>query len=119
MELPYTLVQDSTLFVMLGETTSDVWKQKVDWIAARGGMALLNVHPDYVAFDGCGPRIDEFPVDYYVEFLAWMKRSYRGQYWQTLPREVADYCRKEMHQVLSALVVLDSSQVLLSLASGG
>jgi hypothetical protein len=107
MELPYTLVQDSTLFVMLEEKTSEIWKRKVDWIASRGGMAMLNVHPDYVTFDGQQPEIDEFPMSYYTEFLAWVNRTYHGQYWQSLPREVADFCRKQMHHVISGLVALD------------
>src|SRR4029077_17239034 len=107
MELPYTLVQDSTLYVMLEEKTSDIWKRKVDWIASRGGMALLNVHPDYVTFDGQKPRRDEYPMSHYTEFLAWVKRTYPGQYWQSLPREVADFCRKQIQHVISGLVVLD------------
>lgn len=97
MELPYTLVQDSTLFVMLKEKTNDIWKRKLDWIASRGGMALLTVHPDYVAFDGRKPQRDEFPIACYAEFLAWVHRTHRGQYWSTLPREVADFCRDKVY----------------------
>src|SRR5262249_47846375 len=46
VELPYTLAQDSTLFVVLREPRNDVWKCKLDWVASHGGMALLNTHPD-------------------------------------------------------------------------
>ena len=52
VELPYTLVQDSTLFLLLQETTFDIWKRKLDWVARHGGMALVNVHPDYITFEG-------------------------------------------------------------------
>src|ERR1017187_5425784 len=45
-ELPYTLPQDSTLFLLLEERHPDIWFQKLDWIARHGGMALVNVHPD-------------------------------------------------------------------------
>ncbi|MBN1846624.1 MAG: hypothetical protein JW810_13130, partial [Sedimentisphaerales bacterium] len=48
VELPYTLPQDFTLFGMLGESSIAVWKAKLDWIAERGGMALLLTHPDYM-----------------------------------------------------------------------
>src|SRR4029079_8065841 len=48
VELPYTLAQDSTLFLVLRERGPEIWKQKLDWIAAHGGMALLNTHPDYM-----------------------------------------------------------------------
>src|SRR5262249_31825902 len=36
VELPYTLPQDSTLFLLLQETSVDIWKTKLDWIAQRG-----------------------------------------------------------------------------------
>src|SRR5665213_496096 len=42
VELPYTMAQDFTLFVVLRETNIDIWKKKLDWIVQRGGMALLN-----------------------------------------------------------------------------
>src|SRR6516165_10211674 len=42
VELPYTLPQDSTLFLLLAETSVDTWVQKLDCIATHGGMALLN-----------------------------------------------------------------------------
>ena len=41
VELPYTLVQDSTLFPILRESTIEIWERKLDWIAERGGLALL------------------------------------------------------------------------------
>src|SRR5688572_24860914 len=50
VELPYTLPQDSTLFLVLRESSPDIWLKKVDWIAANGGMVLVNVHPDYMRF---------------------------------------------------------------------
>lgn len=91
VELPYTLAQDSTMFFLLRERSIDVWKKKIDWIVERGGMVLLNVHPDYVAFGHqVGRR--EFSVAYYRELLTYIREKYAGQYWQALPREVARYC---------------------------
>ncbi len=90
VELPYTLVQDFTLFVILRERTIDIWKQKLDWIVERGGMVLLNTHPDYMCFSRDQQR-DEFPVAYYEELLAYVRDKYRGQFWSALPREVARY----------------------------
>src|ERR1035438_6836677 len=40
VEMPYTLPQDFTLFVLLGERSTATWRRKLDWIAANGGMAL-------------------------------------------------------------------------------
>ncbi len=91
VELPYTLPQDSTMFFLLREQSIDIWKRKIDWIVERGGMVLLNVHPDYVAFsDKVGKR--EFAVAHYRELLAYIRDKYAGQYWQALPREVAGHC---------------------------
>ena len=52
VELPYTLPQDYSLFVVLRESNIDIWKKKLDWVAERGGMVLLNTHPDYMSFEG-------------------------------------------------------------------
>ncbi len=92
MELPYTLVQDSTLFLFLQEKGIALWKQKLDWVAQHGGMVLVNVHPDYVQFDAGGGSVFEFPSAYYSELLEYVRTKYNGQYWHALPREVADYC---------------------------
>lgn len=92
LELPYTLTQDSTLFLLLQEKSIEVWKRKLDWVAEHGGMALVNVHPDYVNFaDSTGSAFD-FPSAFYAELLDYVQRKYAGRYWHALPREVADYC---------------------------
>jgi glycosyltransferase involved in cell wall biosynthesis len=92
VELPYTLPQDFTLFVVLREPNIDIWKKKLDWVAACGGMALLNTHPDYMCFDG-QPKKDEFPSAFYEKFLTYAKEKYSGAYWSTTPCEVARfYC---------------------------
>jgi hypothetical protein len=95
VELPYTLPQDSTLFLVLGETTSDVWKAKLDWLASRGGMALLNVHPDYITFDGRARR-SEYPAGLYEEFLKYTVDRYGRCAWFALPRDVALYVREHV-----------------------
>ena len=92
VELPYTLVQDFTLFVVLGERDIEIWKQKLDWIAERGGMALINTHPDYMCLGGHKGR-DEYSVSYYEELLRYVREKYEGSYWAALPREVAKYYR--------------------------
>lgn len=93
VELPYTLAQDFTLFVLLGERGIDVWKRKLDWIAARGGMALVIAHPDYMCFGGGRPGFQEYPVARYLELLDYVSTTYQGQYWHTLPKQVAAHVR--------------------------
>jgi hypothetical protein len=94
MELPYTLSQDFTLFVLMQEGNIDIWIRKLDWIVKQGGMALLNTHPDYMNFDGRLLDIEEYPVRLYAEFLRYVKDKYEGQYWHALPREMARFWTK-------------------------
>ncbi len=94
VELPYTLPQDSTMFLILREKTIDLWKRKLDWIAAKGGMALLNVHPDYVDLDRHTTGASEFDPAFYRGFLEYVKDKYAGAYWHALPHEIARFYRK-------------------------
>jgi hypothetical protein len=91
VELPYTLPQDFTLFVLLNQKDVTIWKQKLDWIAGNGGMALLNAHPDYMRFDGKKPGPEEYPARYYKDFLEYIKENYENEYWHALPRDVARF----------------------------
>ena len=93
VELPYTLPQDSTLFLLLQKTDCSIWKRKLDWIAGNGGMALLNVHPDYLAFNG-ERTPTSFPHTAYEEFLSYISNVYSGSMCQSLPLEAAQYARK-------------------------
>ena len=93
VELPYTLPQDFTLFVLMQEKTIDVWNRKLDWIAEVGGMALLNIHPDYINFNNNRILSEEYTIDKYVEFLNYVKSKYKGKYWHALPKQVAAYSK--------------------------
>lgn len=89
LELPYTLPQDFTLFIILKEKNIDIWKKKLDWIADKGGMALLNVHPDYMNFSDKRCSFEEYPAKFYEDFLEHIRMKYGDQYWHALPREIA------------------------------
>jgi glycosyltransferase involved in cell wall biosynthesis len=93
VEMPYTLPQDSTLFIILQEKNIEIWKQKLDWIAEKGGMALLNTHPDYMAFNGGRPGEMEYPLQHYTDFLQYIQHRYSGKYFSALPEGIAAYCR--------------------------
>ncbi len=92
IELPYTLPQDFTLFNLMKENDIDIWKKKLDWIADKGGMGLVNVHPDYMNFDESSLGVEEYPARFYKDFLEYIKEKYAGQYWHVLPREMAEFC---------------------------
>ena len=96
IEMPYTLAQDFTPYILMREKTIDIWKRKVDWVAEKGGMVLVNVHPDYLAFDGNKPGLEEFPVEMYEELLDYIKTKYSGEYWHVLPRDLARFWRENM-----------------------
>lgn len=95
VELPYTLPQDSTLFLVLGEKTTEVWKRKLDWVAQHGGLALVNVHPDYLAFEGRAGRA-EFPAALYKEFLTHVSAHFGDSAWRALPRDVAQFVNNSL-----------------------
>jgi len=94
IELPYTLPQDHSLFVIMGEKNIDIWKKKLDWIAEHGGMALLITHPDYMNFEEKKDGIGEYPMIYFTEFLEYIKNGYKDQYWNALPKDIADFWTK-------------------------
>ena len=84
VELPYTLMQDHRYLEVLEQGTPDLWLQKVDFIEAHYGMALLNSHPDYLLKPG-GMAV-------YEALLAAMAQR-QGCY-HALPRDVADWWRR-------------------------
>jgi hypothetical protein len=115
VELPYTLPQDSTLFLILGETDGSIWRKKLDWIAEHGGMALIDSHPDYMSFSGGKTSLQEFPATLYEEFLQYVGAKYKDLFWHVTPREVAAWMRAHnsvvppAHPPVSAPVVVKGS----------
>lgn len=96
VELPYTLPQDFTIFILMKEQTIDIWKKKLDWIVQKGGMALLNTHSDYMNFTESKLGMEEYPVEYYIEFLKFIKAKYDGEYYHALPMEIARFCTEKL-----------------------
>lgn len=88
VELPYTLPQDFTLFVLMRERGIDIWKKKLDWIAAHGGMVLVNTHPDYMNFENAPAGSEEYPVKFYIDFLEYIQDRYADRYFHAIPSQV-------------------------------
>ncbi len=84
VELPITLCQDHTVFVILRRPDQRPWDEKVEYLRERGGMALLITHPDYL-LDGRLPQA-------YGSLL----RRFKGDEsaWRALPREVSAWWRR-------------------------
>lgn len=94
VELPYTLPQDSTLFMLFRESTNEIWRRKLDWIAKNGGMALINVHPDYLDLISPKTNPPRTVADHYATWLRYIVESYSNQFWHALPREAAEFARR-------------------------
>lgn len=104
VELPYTLPQDFTLFVLLQEKNIEIWKRKIDWLVEQGGMALLITHPDFMRFDGRRTGLEEYPCEYYEMLLDYIKTRYQGQHWNVLPKELARFWRMQYGNISRPVV---------------
>jgi len=91
LEIPYTLPQDFLLFILMKEKNIEIWKNKLDWIVKNGGMVLLNTHPDYMNFDNNKMSEDEYPVEYYEEFIRYIKYIHEQHCWNVLPKDMAHW----------------------------
>ncbi len=111
VEIPYTLSQDHGLFVILQEKDNRIWREKVDWIAGKGGVVMVNAHPDYMDFNGAAPALEQYPVANYGGLLEYIKDKYAGRFWNPLPREMADFWLRER-------AALDGPQRLVPAAAG-
>lgn len=96
VELPYTIPQDFTLFIIMKEKNIDIWKRKLDWIAENKGMALLNVHPDYLNFNNGKGGPEEFPLKLYKDFLEYVQVKYENEFWQVTPLTAARFFRESV-----------------------
>ena len=90
VELPITLPQDHTLFTILGETNEKRWLEKARYIRSRGGLVLLDTHPDYM--------LDAEPLAAYDRFLEAFRDD--GGVWHALPRDVAAWWRRRAQSTL-------------------
>jgi len=89
VEIPYTLPQDHCLFIILGCKDISIWKEKLDWIVANGGMAFLITHPDYMFWEEKEKTIEDYPVKLYRDFLLYVKEKYSNVMWHVLPKDLA------------------------------
>jgi hypothetical protein len=87
--------------VLLQEKTREFWLRKLNWIAQHGGIALVDVHPDYLCFDNAIATPREYPVGHYKSFLEYVSRHYGGFFWNTTPRKDTQFCAPIARDVLS------------------
>lgn len=99
IELPYTLPQDFTVFILMKDFNLSIWHKKLDWIVEHNAMALLNTHPDYMCFDNKHKKYEEYHVKLYKAFLEHIKNKYSGQYWHALPKDVAKFWKETVARI--------------------
>ena len=86
LELPVTTVQDYTLFHLLDERSIAVWRDQVELILEKDGMASFIVHPDYVQ--------DHDTKRVYRDLLKYLRGlSDKTSIWYALPSEIDSWWR--------------------------
>jgi len=83
--------QDFTLFILLKEKGIEIWKKKLNWLADKGGMVLMNTHPDYMNFSKRSCKSEEYPSEFYEQLLLYIKEKHNNKFWHVLPKEIARY----------------------------
>lgn len=96
VELPITMPQDHTLFVLLGMKDISVWVKKAEFIKRHNGLMLLNTHPDP------GYLGDPIVEKKYIEFLEYLKKD-EGMFWNPLPYELAEWWKMRAQLEVSQL----------------
>jgi hypothetical protein len=87
------MVQDYSLFNILGEYSTALWKQQIDLVRARHGLISFIAHPDYL--------IERRARCTYVSLLGYL-RDLRdsGKTWLPLPRDVDQWWRARREMTL-------------------
>lgn len=94
LELPLTTAQDYSLFHILGEYSTDLWKEQTRLILANHGLVSFIVHPDYLV----GPR----ELDVYADLLSHLAQLRdERKVWVAFPSEIDRWWRqrREMRPV--------------------
>jgi len=93
VEIPYTLPQDLMALVIHPGRAIDIWIKKLDWIVENGGMACINVHPDYMSFNGDKPEFFQYASSDYVRFMEYVDKRYRSLMWNPGISELVRFVR--------------------------
>jgi hypothetical protein len=93
LELPLTTTQDYSLFHILGDYSTRLWKTQIELITARHGLVSVITHPDYLV--GSRER------DVYRELLtSLVELRERKHAWMALPGEINRWWRNRQRMQL-------------------
>jgi hypothetical protein len=87
LEIPVTTIQDYTLFHILGDFSTRIWKQQTKVIAEKFGLMSFIIHPDYVI-----EARERAVYKELLEHLADLRE--RESIWITTPGEVNRWWRQ-------------------------
>jgi hypothetical protein len=94
LELPLTTVQDYSLFFILEDYSTDLWRAQIEAIRAQHGLISVIAHPDYL----CESR----QRNVYVELLRHLASLRdKGETWVALPGEVSEWWRDRREMTLT------------------
>jgi hypothetical protein len=86
LELPLTTVQDYSLFHILGDYSTTLWKQQMELIESRNGLITILTHPDYL--------IERRARAVYCELLDYIRQlQEQSRTWVALPGDVDAWWR--------------------------
>lgn len=93
LELPVTLTQDYSLFHVLRQYSTELWRQQVSLIRTRHGLISVIIHPDYI--------LTERPRRVYEDLLRHLSAlRERRETWIALPGEVNTWWRQRSQMTL-------------------
>jgi PAS domain S-box-containing protein len=93
-ELPLTTAQDYSLFFILGDYSTDLWRRQIEMIRARNGLVSVITHPDYLV----GARERRVYTEL-LEYLASLRED--QQTWVARPSEINKWWRARQQMTLT------------------
>ena len=95
LELPLTTTQDYSLFHILDDYSTALWKEQIRLIRAHHGLISVIAHPDYL--------VGQRERDVYVELLQHLAELRdRDGVWVALPGEINRWWRNRQQMTLVA-----------------
>jgi len=86
IELPLTTVEDYSLFYILRDYSTDLWKRQLALIKEKNGLMSFIVHPDYL--------IEQRARNVYESLLDYLRQMVvREEIWAALPGDVDQWWR--------------------------
>jgi hypothetical protein len=93
LELPLTTIQDYSLFYILNDYSTRLWKEQISLIRQKSGLISFIVHPDYI--------ISSRARSIYAELLRYLcELREQGETWIALPAEIATWWRLRSELIL-------------------